>query len=283
MAFGLNLGHDYRQGALSWQGSDGKSKTGSYLSCLLLLASPFQPHSPDRGKHCSPLASWWAASVVQFKLTLLALCLSMEREKRQHCWGFLLQRAFLKSRKQRCPSPARGMCRSASVWGIWVEDRPCTALWSEKPETNFWKDLRAALQLQLTAQNVSCQTGWQSRAWQIQDLCWLSGTRQWAGSSSEFRNSLPSPEPQGASWIYSHHSAGTSAWAASQPWRERKELWLTQKWRGGARLQTLTSHHWILPSLLKHFRAGFHPCLSGIEKGLTNAGGNAVNRVWKGL
>lgn len=35
-----------------------------------------------------------------------------------------------------------------------------------------------------------------TRAWQIQDLCWLSGTCQWAGSSSEFRNSLPSPAPQ---------------------------------------------------------------------------------------
>lgn len=88
MAFGLNLGHDYRQGALSWQGSDGKSKTGSYLSCLLLLASPFQPHSPDRSKHCSPLASWWAASVLQFTVTLLALCLSMQQEKRQQSWVF---------------------------------------------------------------------------------------------------------------------------------------------------------------------------------------------------
>lgn len=117
--------------------------------------------------------------------------------------GFFALKSIFKSRKQRCPNPPRGMCRSASAWGIWVEDRTCTALWSENPETDFSKDLRAALQLQLTAQNVSCQTGWQPRAWQIQDPCWLSGTCWWVGTSSEFRNSLPSPEPHGASWIYS--------------------------------------------------------------------------------
>lgn len=139
MAFGLNLGHYYRQGALSWQGSDGKSKPGSCLSWLLLL----QPHlsSPAAQTGANAVLPWPAGEQqVWYNSCLLCLHCAHETGKKTTQLGSFALKSIFKPRKhRRSPNPARGRAGQLLCMQSELKARVLCPLMFRKPRDRLLK------------------------------------------------------------------------------------------------------------------------------------------------
>lgn len=120
----------------------------------ICLDSYCWPHlsSPTAQTEASTVLPWPAGEQqVWCNSCLLCLhCVCPQNRKKDNIVGFLYSKEHFKIKKTEISKPSKGNVQvSCCVGNLSWRHGPCIPWCSKNPETDFWKDLSAALHLQL--------------------------------------------------------------------------------------------------------------------------------------